>query len=98
MSISSITPGSSDDADYIDRLQIEESRGWKKEYTNIVLEKFKGKDGLNDAVSIEEVKSIIVSKMIKVDPKVPEYRGEKLLESKDLYERAFDAHFFHFLL
>ena len=98
MSISSITPGSSVYADEIDGLPIEDPRGWRDEYTDVVLKMFKGKDGLNDDVSIEDVKSIIVSKMIERDPKTPEYSGEKLLESKDLYERGFDAHLFHFLL
>ena len=88
--------GSSTYAD-LKNLQIEIPRGWREEYTRIVLEMLKPKDGFNN-VSIEKVKSIIVDKMIERDPKVTEHGGETLLESKDIYGRDFDAHFFHFLL
>lgn len=98
MSIAPMSRGSSIYADEIENLHIENPRGWIKEYTDIVLKMFKGKDGLNDDVSIEKVKSVIVDKMIERDPKVPEHRGEKLLESKDIFGRGFDAHLFHFLL
>ncbi|KAG7010066.1 hypothetical protein G7Y79_00001g003380 [Physcia stellaris] len=98
MSTSSMSHGSSINVDKIHDLPLETPRGWSKEYTDIVLRMFKGKDGLNDDVSIEKVKSVIVDKMIEKDPKVPEHSGKKLLESEDVYGRDFDAHFFHFLL
>ena len=98
MSTSSTSHGPSINVDKIHDLRIETPRGWSKEYTDIVMRMFKGEDGLNDDVSIEEVKSVIVDKMIEKDPKVPEHSGKKLLESEDVYGRDFDAHFFHFLL